>query len=282
MYPKRISLVVPNTSNNDETLFGNIWLDMVDAECHNHKIWSSDFMQVLKSPESEPKIRYQLAATWATNMVVGSYCFPRYVAALASRSEQDIVRHGLLENAWDESGGPHHTSRSHFWLAVRLARLLGLSDAGIESITALPDAQNYTDKHYKECAEGDFAVGLGMICLIEEFTTPEFTIIFRALLDSCNDGAGITPDEFVLGGGAEYFTANISDDERHREEMPKLVAAYLRESGVDLNNATEIEGALIGVREGMRLSISLRERFFGGIYDFVKSGSEFHKLIRVS
>jgi pyrroloquinoline quinone (PQQ) biosynthesis protein C len=51
---------------------------------------------------------FQLASAWAVNMVVGSYCFPCYVAALAARAEDDAVRHGLLENAWDESGGYAH------------------------------------------------------------------------------------------------------------------------------------------------------------------------------
>jgi pyrroloquinoline quinone (PQQ) biosynthesis protein C len=181
----------------------------------------------------------------------------------------------LLENAWDESGGVHHQSRSHYWLAVNLSRCLGLNDQQIAQITPLKSAIAYTSEHYELCKEGAFDVGLGMICLIEEFTTPEFSLIFKAFVESVKYGGGIPIDKFMLSGGSEYFTANIADDERHREEMPKLVHAYLLHSGVDLSTASLIEQALIGVRSGMEKSIILRQAFFSEIYEFVSSGGVF-------
>jgi pyrroloquinoline quinone (PQQ) biosynthesis protein C len=214
-------------------------------------------------------------------MVVGSYCFPRYVAALAARAEQDAVRHGLLENAWDESGSYNHTSRSHFWLAVRLARLLGLSDIEIERIRPLPEAKAYTDGHYRQCAAGDFGFALGMICLIEEFTTPEFTMIFKAFLRSCKSGIGLDPASFILNGGAEYFTANIADDERHRQEMPRLVATWLFANGINLDNPSEVTKGLEPVRAGARHSANLRQEFFDDIYHFVNAGGMYRDLVDV-
>ena len=249
------------------------------VDCHDHPVWRDTFVRSLENPDTNPKDRFMLAATWSVNMVAGSYCFPRYVAALAARAREDGVRHGLLENAWDESGSYGHMCRSHFWLAVKLARLLGLRDREIEMLKPLPEAHTYTDVHFKQCASGDFGFAFGMICLIEEFTTPEFTLIFKSFLRSCREGMGIEPDDFILKGGAEYFTANIADDERHREEMPRLVAAWLNAQGVDLNNSAELQAGLRPVREGVRYSADLRQKFFGGIYRFVHKGGAFGDLV---
>lgn len=279
MFPKRISLNTPS-SNIYTGTFAACWYEMMEEECHSHSVWRSDFVQSLKrdDPTGNAEI-FSLAAVWSINMVVGSYCFPRYVTALASRTDQDVVRHGLLENAWDESGGHGHTSRSHFWLAVRLARLLGLSDSEIKHIHPLPEAQKYTEEHYKQCAQGDFGFALGMLCLIEEFTTPEFTLIFNAFQRSCNLGMGINPTDFALRGGAQYFTANVADDERHREEMPRLVAAWLDANDVCLDDPTEVSDGLKSIRAGARHSADLREGFFDGIYRFVKGGGTINQLI---
>lgn len=268
MFPSKISTrtVAPPLT----PAFAQAWKELMQMECHNHSVWQTEFVRDLK--EGDPEVAFQLAAIWSVNMVAGSYCFPRYVAALASRAEEDVIRHGLLENAWDESGSYGHTSRSHFWLAVKLARLLDLSDDEIENIKPIPEAQQYTDLHFKECAEGKFLFALGMICLIEEFTTPEFTLIFKSFLRTCKDGLRFAPDDFVLQGGAEYFTANIADDERHREEMPRIVATWLASQGVNLENREALEVGLEDVRAGVHHSADLRKQFFDGIHRFVSSG----------
>jgi hypothetical protein len=118
-----------------------------------------------------------------------------------------------------------------------------------------------------------------MICLIEEFTTPEFTLIFKSFLKSSSQALHLDPTDFVLNGGAEYFTANISDDERHRQEMPSLVATWLNANGVDLNNPTEVARGLESIQAGVRYSANLRQDFFKGIYNFVKQGGRFRDLI---
>lgn len=278
MFLERIDLT---TDVNDDQLeqFHVMWREILHAECHRHEIWGSPFVTTLASEQTPSHVKYELAAVWSINMVHGSYCFPRYVAALASRAEQDVVRHGLLENAWDESGGPHHRSRSHFWLAVELAQLIGLSDDEIAAIEPIEEASAYTRDHFEECASGDFAVALGMISLIEEFTTREFSLIFSAFLDSCSEGAGMAAQDFVLRGGAEYFTANISDDERHREEMPRLVCAYLGAAGVDCTRSDDLAPAMERIRSGFRRSIDLRARFFAGIHRFVEEGGTHRELI---
>jgi pyrroloquinoline quinone (PQQ) biosynthesis protein C len=260
------------------TEFRTEWQSMMDESCHAHPVWESAFVLALQRGDLSLEKRFELAATWSINMVVGSYCFPRYVAALAARAPQDVVRHGLLENAWDESGGYGHISRSHFWLAVRLARLLGLGDQDLVSICPLRGAINYTTEHYTQCTAGDFGFALGMISLIEEFTTPEFTLICNTFLDSCESGLGIKPAEFILNGGAEYFTANIADDERHREEMPRIAAAFLAAEGVDLSNSRDIKLHLEQVKKGVRYSADLRATFFSDVFNYVESGRSYRNL----
>jgi pyrroloquinoline quinone (PQQ) biosynthesis protein C len=280
-WPSRVSLVTAEEHGGCSESFRTEWAGLMQNCCHGHPVWKDNFVASLTSSGSTDRLRFHLASVWATNMVVGSYCFPRYVAALAARAEQDAVRHGLLENAWDESGSYNHTSRSHFWLAVRLARLLGLSDIEIERIRPLPEAKAYTDEHYRQCAAGDFGFALGMICLIEEFTTPEFTMIFKAFLRSCKSGIGIDPESFILNGGAEYFTDNIADDKHHREEMPRLVATWLFANGVNLDNPSEVTKGLEPVRAGARHSTKLRQEFFDGIYRFVNAGGTCRDLVDV-
>ncbi|HEV3072992.1 MAG TPA: iron-containing redox enzyme family protein [Thermoanaerobaculia bacterium] len=277
MFPGRISLRTKPEIKR-ESVFWRAWQDMMEEECHRHSVWSSRFCGALLNEDSQPALLFALSAVWSVNMVAGSYCFPRYVAALAARAEEDAVRYGLLENAWDESGSFGHTSRSHFWLAVRLARLLGFSDIEIETVRPLPEAVEYTDEHYRCCSESDFAHGLGMICLIEEFTTPEFTMVFRAFLRSCGYGLGMASHDFVLKGGAEYFTANIADDERHRLEMPALVASWLLMRGVDLADPRKVAAGLDPVRRGVKHSVELRARFFEGIYSYVEGGGGIRAL----
>lgn len=271
MFPSRVCLLSALKPEH-LTVFGEVWQEIMRAECHLHSVWKTPFVSTLSDQSSTAAKVYELATVWSLNMVVGSYCFPRYVAALAARAEDDAVRYGLLENAWDEAGGYGHTARSHFWLAVRLARLLGFSDEEIEQVKPLPEAQIYTDEHYKQCCHGGFGFALGMICLIEEFTTPEFTMIFNAYLRSCQEGLPMATAEFVLQGGAEYFTANIADDERHREEMPLLVATWLARQGVDLSVRNELLEGIEPVRKGIQHSIQLRKGFFDGIYDYVDGG----------
>jgi pyrroloquinoline quinone (PQQ) biosynthesis protein C len=278
MFPRRVSLSSAVEFKPD-SIFAQLWAESMAVDCHKHPLWNDSFVQTLSNDNSSEAICFALASVWSVNMVVGSYCFPRYVAALASRAEQDAVRYGLIENAWDESGAHGHTSRSHFWLAVRLSRLLGLSDSEIERIHPIPSAQIYTDEHYQQCVSGDFGFALGMICLIEEFTTPEFTLIFKSFLKSAKYALRLDPTDFVLNGGAEYFTANISDDERHRQEMPSLVATWLCAGGINLNDPTEVLKGLEPIRAGAKYSADLRQRFFRGIYEFVGHGGTFRDLI---
>ena len=278
MFPQKISLM-PTLKLSKNSNFFQFWEKIMTEDCHHHPVWQSKFVKTLNDHKASPHERFRLASVWSINMVSGSFCFPRYVAALAARAELDAVRYGLIENAWDEAGSYGHTSRSHFWLAVRLAQLLGFSQNEIENIKPLPESELYTDEHYKECAKGNFGFALGMICLIEEFTTPEFTMIFKAFLTSCEVGLDMTQDEFVLKGGAAYFTANIADDERHREEMPQIVATWLKAGGVDIDDPDALTENLRTVREGIRYSANLRLKFFDGIYQFAKDGGDFRDLI---
>lgn len=278
MFPEKINLLAPIEIKN-HPYFIEAWTQTVNDSCFNHKVWDSDFILSLKNTNLDQTFVFQLAAVWSTNMVHGSYCFPRYSVALAARAEEDSVRYGLIENAWDEAGAYSHHSRSHFWLAVKLARLLQLSDNEIEAIIPLVKGKKYTDEHYRVCSEENFGFGLGTICLIEEFTTPEFSTILNAFLWTVEKGLGISTSEFILNGGAEYFTANISDDERHREEMPKVVATYLLSSGVDLSNRDQIADALIPIKNGMLFSADLRKEFYEDIYNFVVKGGTFRNLL---
>ena len=260
---------------------------MMDQECHQHGIWQIPFVQTLNDI-SNPSIRFELAAVWSLNMVDGSGWFPNYVMALAARFRVadnlslDLVRHGLAENAWDELGSVGHTKRSHFWLAVRLNRLLGLHDQKIQHITPLAEARAYTKTHFNQCSSGDMKNAMGMLCLIEEFTTPEFTLIRKAFLESCQENMGMSPEKFTEGGGAEYFDANIEDDERHRLAMPALVAQWLECEGVDLSSKEQILNGLQPYREGIKQSIAARQQFFDGIYRFVKEGGSYKDLIVVT
>lgn len=277
LFPTSISLLVPESIHVTNT-FQNYWKEMMRIECHEHSIWRSPFIEQLKDANEEA---FELAAIWSTNMIVGSFCFPRYVAALAARSELEVVRHGLLENAWDESGSYGHTARSHFWLAVRLAKLLGLTDGQISQVKPLPEALAYTNEHYSQCVRGDFGFALGMICLIEEFTTPEFELIFKTFLRTCEKELAMGPEDFILKGGAEYFTANISDDERHRQEMPRLVASWLYANGTNLEDRAHIEKTLESIRNGIKYSLELRKQFFDGIFRYVSQGGKYKDLIKV-
>lgn len=252
--------------------FEEIWREGFNSICHQSSIWQNSFFSVLSDEDSQAEIRSQLASIWSLNMLLGSYSFPRYVSALAARSEVDVVRHGLLENAWDEAGAHNRIGRSHFWLAVRLAECIGFDPSAVDRLPALPSSQSYITEHLQAASSGTFENALGMICLIEEFTTPEFSRIAAGLISAVNELNPDTMSEFILSGGGEYFTANIADDERHREEMPKIVAAHLSSLNIDLNNIQSLRTGLKPIFDGARKSIQLRQEFLDEIYSAVENG----------
>jgi pyrroloquinoline quinone (PQQ) biosynthesis protein C len=277
-------MITAPTAKQIFPLFLQEWQHMMDQECHRHEIWRTPFVQKLNDI-SNPTQRFELAAVWSLNMVDGSGWFPNYVMALAARFRVanhltlDSVRHGLAENAWDELGSVGHTKRSHFWLAVRLSRLLGLDDKQIESISPLAEASAYIKLHFEQCSMGDMKKAMGMLCLIEEFTTPEFTSIRKAFLESCEEVLGVPSVTFAENGGAEYFDANIEDDERHRLAMPALVATWLECDGIDLSSQEQVLRGLQPYREGIQQSIAARQQFFEGIYRFVEEGGSYKDLV---
>tara|TARA_R110002051_G_scaffold165688_2_gene236555 strand:+ start:22133 stop:22999 length:867 start_codon:yes stop_codon:yes gene_type:complete len=248
------------------------WRSAFDELCHTNPVWISPFFQVMAGADGSSQQRHDMATIWALNMLQGSYAFPSYVAALAARSDIDSVRHGLLENAWDEAGGVHRTSRSHFWLAVRLAECLGFNASLAKALPSLPASHAYMESHKTSATSGDFDEALGMICLIEEFTTPEFSRIATGLISAVNEIGPKRVEDFILDGGGEYFTANISDDERHREEMPKIAATLLAARGVDLDSPSAIQKGLEPILAGSKKSIALRAKFLDEIYQLVMDG----------
>lgn len=248
--------------------FDVFWSELQQSNL-DHSIWRSNFVLGLSNPE----LNFKLASVWASQMVSGSYQFPRYVAALATCIPQsfETIRHGLFENAWDESGGNAHKSRSHYWLAVKLANIIGIKNEDILHIQQLPASKLYYDQHFTTCST-EFLEGLGMISLIEEFTTPEFSRVFQCFMESCEKELNLTPSEFVLKGGGEYFTANIADDERHRDEIPKLVRLLFE-------SEKYYEICIQKVNLGFERSLNLREQFFDGIFDFVDNGGTIKDLM---
>jgi pyrroloquinoline quinone (PQQ) biosynthesis protein C len=258
--------------------FRETWNDGFQEICHRAPVWHDPFFRALEDRGGPPQRRRELASVWCLSMLLGSYSFPRYVAALASRADLDVVRHGLLENAWDEAGATHRLSRSHFWLAVRLAQGLGFNVAEANALPALEASARYVHAHHAEALSGDFEKALGMICLIEEFTTPEFTRVASGLLGALTEMHPESVDQFLLSGGGEYFTANIADDERHREEMPKIAAAHLLGRGVDIYSSSEVGQALEVIFEGARYSMSLRHDFLQEIFEKVDDGLTSHEF----
>jgi pyrroloquinoline quinone (PQQ) biosynthesis protein C len=212
-------------------------------------------------------------------MVHVSFNFPRYAATLAARAEEDAVRHGLLENAWDESGGAKHAARSHVWLAVGLARFVGIADDEIEKLEPLPGARRYTAEHLRSAREQEeILFPLGMICLIEEWAVPLFqflqTAYERALVS-----AQVPLARFEQQGRA-YFVQNIRDDRRHRMDMPQVLAAVLDSRGIRLDDSQSITQALEPARRGAEYSADLRVQFYDEVFGFVKSGRSERDLVR--
>jgi pyrroloquinoline quinone (PQQ) biosynthesis protein C len=212
-------------------------------------------------------------------MVHVSFNFPRYAVTLAARAEEDSVRHGLLENAWDESGGEEHTARSHVWLAARLARFVGIADEEIENIEPLSSAQRYTEEHLRSAREAeDILFPLGMVCLIESWAVPLFQFLesawVRALIS-----AEISLEQFEQHGRV-YFIQNIRDDGRHSVDMADVLVALLDSRGVPLDDRRLVDQALEAAKRGGEYSADLRAQFYDEVFGFVKSGHTERELIR--
>jgi pyrroloquinoline quinone (PQQ) biosynthesis protein C len=245
--------------------FKKAWDRIVQEECHNHAIWESEFMKVMTSSVSSPKQAYGLVRLWAINNLIASWSFPRYSLLLAAKAPSDFTRHLLIANAWDESGGSQFPRLSHFRMAVNLCQLFGFNKDEIENPKPLNTTKEHVNGHFQSCKNDSFEFGIGMLCLIEEMTTPEFTRILNSLTKSWENGSGKALPDFILSGSA-YFTENIEADERHRLEMAEIVAANLKIKGVNLEDEQQVEKALEPVRDGMKKSIQLRHDFLEGVF----------------
>jgi len=254
------------------------WASYAAALRKSHYLWQCKFMSTLEDHSASPQFRLRLLSVWATNMVHVSFNFPRYAATLAARAEEDAVRHGLLENAWDESGGTNHTTRSHVWHAVRLARFVGIADAEIERIEPLSTARRYTAEHLRLAREEpDILFPLGMICLIEAWAVPLFRFLEKAYETALVD-AEVPLQEFEQHGRV-YFVQNIRDDGRHSVDMPDVLAALLDSRGIPLDDRQRVDQALEPARLGGVYSADLRAQFYDEIFEFVKSGRSERELI---
>jgi len=88
-FPRKIALRTSLEQSADNPIFTEQWNYLMDLECHHHPIWESPFIRLL-SCRNNPRFVYNLASVWAINMVHGSYCFPRYVAAIAARADKTL------------------------------------------------------------------------------------------------------------------------------------------------------------------------------------------------
>src|SRR5688500_6039804 len=85
-FPQSVSLLTEDDLQISESFLSE-WKDVMSDCCNSHSVWEQPFSRVLRDVSTDAKTRFQLASVWSINMVVGSYCFPRYVAALAARAE---------------------------------------------------------------------------------------------------------------------------------------------------------------------------------------------------
>jgi len=249
--------------------FKNVWDRIVENECHSNAIWESNFMKIVTSSHSSSKQAYELVRLWAINNLIASWSFPRYSLLLAAKAPSDFIRHLLIANAWDESGGSQFPRLSHFRMAVDLCKLFGFNKDEIENPKPLKTIKEHVNGHFESCLNDSFEFGLGMLCLIEEMTTPEFIRILNSLTKSWEIGSGKALTDFILGGSA-YFTENIEADERHRLEMAEIVAASLKIKGINLEDEIEVTKALEPVRNGMKKSIGLRHNFLEGVFSEIQ------------
>src|ERR1700759_5497163 len=82
-FPARVDIGEwPPNAVTDEFLA--VWKSQMKEVCHAHPVWTSPFVRGL-GDDAQPALQFELAAVWSINMIRGSYCFPRYVAALAAR-----------------------------------------------------------------------------------------------------------------------------------------------------------------------------------------------------
>jgi heme oxygenase-like protein len=254
------------------------WIAYATELRRTHYLWRCPFISTLKDASSNPQLSLQLLRVWATSMVHISFNFPRYAATLAVRAEEDAVRHGLLENAWDESGGPEHTARSHVWHAARLVRFVGIAEYEIERIEPLLSARKYTEEHLRSAREAeDILFPLGMICLIEAWAVPLFQFLESAW-ERALTSAKVSMDEFEQHG-RPYFFHNIKDDGRHSVDMADVLAALLDSRGVPLDDHETIDQSLELAKKGGEHSADLRAQFYDEIFEFVKSGHTERDLI---
>jgi hypothetical protein len=238
-------------------------------------------MRTLEDASANPHLTLQLLSVWATNMVHVSFNFPRYAATLAARAEEDAIRQGLLENAWDEAGGNEHITRSHVWHAVRLARFVGIADDELERLEPLPTARRYTEEHLRCSREAeDILFPVGMICLIEAWAVPLFQFLERAWERGVLGATGSL--EAFEQHGRPYFEQNIRDDGRHSVDMADVLAAVLDSRGVPLDDRKLIDEALEPAKRGGEYSATLRAHFYDEVFRFVKNGHTQRDLIRAS
>lgn len=180
--------------------------------------------------------------------------FTRFLCALMSNLCSNDQVHALAANLFEELGLDEAGAVPH-----RLIYKAMLADFGIEeprAEAALPGTRRLVDVMYANCRDGDFARGLGALCLGAEALVPgmygDVVAGFAALGDT--------------GEKVAFFTIHIECDDGHAETMRAILEDLIRD---DPDKAAVIEAA-------GREAVDARKAFFDSIEASASAAADRH------
>jgi pyrroloquinoline-quinone synthase len=173
-----------------------------------------------------------------------SCAFNRILASILAVCPDEASQFVIFQNLFDEMG-EGNPAQSHPELFRRFIRAIGIADADLVTIPALPETQAMIDTYIGLAAKyGDLAA-LGAVCFASEgIVNTLYTQIYHGI-----QGCGpIDPADLI------FFDLHINVDGDHAANLANLILPRLQS-----------EAEAMPVQQAIAAAMDARVRFFDGI-----------------
>lgn|GEM_PF-2398100 len=217
-------------------------LDVLRQECLAHAILNHPFLDSLRAG----RLGRSEFQAWLSEQFFFSRQFPRCLAALFARIEDDRVAGPLVPFIATEGWGSAHPS-AHWRLFETTLAAFGLTFGELRAARPHPATERYLAFRLDLCLTGSVAEGLGAIAYGHELVNEQ---IFAAYLKGLRALHDVSPD------AQKYFVAHVEDEP---EDFRVLVGV------IEMFCKTDAE--LSSVERGARATLEARSRFFTAMAD---------------
>ena len=230
------------------------WLAALREEVRVHPLWKC---QLLQACERGHLTREDFTFIFSQYYLY-SRNFTRYLAALMTVCENDLLRAKLSQNLWEEGGALEPEQRHAEIFRDFLTRGLGLN---LKTIRYEGFTQHFVARYLGFCREASASEGSAFLALGTEGVVARlYSVLVRGL-----EKANVPQDAL------RFFHIHMECDDEHAATLEEMTLTYCDEPGW-----------AEAVQRGTRLALDLRLEFFDELYREVERRRVAGKLAAIS